>query len=60
MTGYRPGSIRLGRALEEIGPEYFEVPVWGNLVMARVREKAALPFAINMCVIALTDRGNRP
>ena len=51
---YSPATaIRMGRALEEIGLEYYEDPVWGNLAMARVREKVALPFATNMCVIDL-------
>ncbi|MBT5432100.1 MAG: enolase C-terminal domain-like protein [Alphaproteobacteria bacterium] len=46
-------AIRMGKEFERIGLEYYEDPVWGNVAMARVREKVDLPFATNMCVIDL-------
>ena len=48
-----PTAIRMGKAFEEIGLEYYEDPVWGHVAMARAREKVAIPFATNMCVIDL-------
>ena len=46
-------ALRVGKALEEVGLEYFEDPVWGNVAMARVRNRVDLPLATNMCVIDL-------
>ena len=46
-------AIRMGKAFEKVGLEYYEDPVWGNVAMAEVRKKVDLPFATNMCVIDL-------
>ena len=46
-------AIRMGKEFERIGLEYYEDPVWGNVAMARVRDKVDIPFATNMCVIDL-------
>jgi len=46
-------AIRIGKALEKLGLEYYEDPVWGHIAMAEVRKKVDMPFATNMCVIDL-------
>lgn len=51
---YSPATaIRIGKAIEPLDLEYYEDPCWGNLAMARVRERVAIPLATNMCVIDL-------
>jgi len=51
---YSPATaIRIGKAIEPLDLEYYEDPCWGNVAMARVREKVAIPMATNMCVIDL-------
>lgn len=44
-------AIRIGLAIEALGLEYYEDPCWGNVAMARVRERVRIPFATNMCII---------
>jgi glucarate dehydratase len=46
-------AIRVGRALEPLGLEYYEDPCWGHVAMARVRQRVGIPLASNMCVIDL-------
>ena len=46
-------AIRIGKALEPLDLEYYEDPCWGNVAMARVRERVGIPLATNMCVIDL-------
>jgi len=46
-------AIRIGKAIEPLDLEYYEDPCWGNVAMARVRERVAVPIATNMCVIDL-------
>ena len=49
---YSPATaIRIGLAIEPLGLEYYEDPCWGNVAMARVRERVRIPFATNMCII---------
>lgn len=51
---YSPATaIRIGKAIEPLDLEYYEDPCWGNVAMARVREKVVIPMATNMCVIDL-------
>ena len=51
---YSPATaIRIGKAIEPLDLEYYEDPCWGNVAMARVRERVAIPMATNMCVIDL-------
>jgi glucarate dehydratase len=51
---YSPATaIRIGKAIEPLDLEYYEDPCWGNVAMARVRERVAIPMASNMCVIDL-------
>jgi glucarate dehydratase len=46
----RGTAIRVAKAIEDCGPEYYEDPTWGLEGMARVRERTSLPLATNMCV----------
>jgi glucarate dehydratase len=46
-------AIRIGKAIEPLDLEYYEDPCWGNIAMARVRERVAVPLATNMAVIDL-------
>jgi glucarate dehydratase len=46
-------AIRIGKAIEPLDLEYYEDPCWGNVAMARVRERVAIPMATNICVIDL-------
>jgi len=51
---YSPATaIRIGKLIEPLDLEYYEDPCWGNVAMARVREKVAIPMATNMSVIDL-------
>jgi len=51
---YSPATaIRIGKAIEPLDLEYYEDPCWGNVGMARVREKVAIPLASNMATIDL-------
>jgi glucarate dehydratase len=51
---YSPATaIRIGKAIEPLDLEYYEDPCWGNVAMARVRERVAIPMATNMAVIDL-------
>ena len=51
---YSPATaIRIGKAIEPLDLEYYEDPCWGNVAMARMRERVAIPIATNMCVIDL-------
>ncbi len=51
---YSPATaIRIGKAIEPLDLEYYEDPCWGNVAMARVRDKVSIPMATNMCVIDL-------
>lgn len=51
---YSPATaIRIGKAIEALDLEYYEDPCWGNVAMARVRERVAIPLATNMCIIDL-------
>ena len=46
---YSPATaIRIGKLIEPLDLEYYEDPCWGNVAMARVREKVAIPMATNM------------
>lgn len=46
-------AIRIGKVLEPLDLEYLEDPCWGNVAMARVRERVDIPIATNMSVIDL-------
>lgn len=48
-------SVRAGRALAEIGLEYYEDPTRGMEGMAEVRRGTGLPTATNMCVTSFSD-----
>ena len=51
---YSPATaIRIGNAIEALDLEYYEDPCWGNIAMARVRERVRIPLATNMCIIDL-------
>jgi glucarate dehydratase len=51
---YSPATaIRIGRAIEGLDLEYYEDPCWGNVAMARVRQRVRIPLATNMCIIDL-------
>jgi glucarate dehydratase len=51
---YSPATaIRIGKAIEPLDLEYYEDPCWGNVGMARVRERVHIPLATNMAVIDL-------
>ncbi|MDP9137676.1 MAG: hypothetical protein M3N38_05810 [Pseudomonadota bacterium] len=51
---YSPATaIRIGKVIESLDLEYYEDPCWGNVAMARVRERVAIPMATNMAVIDL-------
>ncbi|HXV25638.1 MAG TPA: enolase C-terminal domain-like protein [Alphaproteobacteria bacterium] len=51
---YSPATaIRIGKAIEPLDLEYYEDPCWGNVGMARVRERVAIPLASNMATIDL-------
>ena len=51
---YSPATaIRIGKAIEALDLEYYEDPCWGNIAMARVRERVRIPLATNMCIIDL-------
>lgn len=55
---YSPATaIRIGTAIEPLGLEYYEDPCWGQVGMARVRERVRIPLATNMCVIDLDSAG---
>jgi glucarate dehydratase len=43
-------AIRIGRALDAIGLEYYEDPCWNAAAMAQVRRSVTTPLATNMCV----------
>jgi glucarate dehydratase len=44
-------AIRIGHAIEPLALEYYEDPCWGNVAMARVRERVRVPLATNMSII---------
>lgn len=48
-------ALRLCRALEALGLEYYEDPVDGLEAMARLRREVATPLASNMCVAGFRD-----
>lgn len=51
---YSPATaIRIGKLIEPLDLEYYEDPCWGNVGMARVRERIAIPLATNMSAIDL-------
>jgi glucarate dehydratase len=51
---YSPATaLRIGKAIEPLDLEYYEDPCWGNVAMARVRDRLSVPMATNMCVIDL-------
>ena len=51
---YSPATaIRVGKLIEPLDLEYYEDPCWGNVGMARVRERVAIPLATNMSAIDL-------
>ena len=46
---YSPATaIRIGKAIEALDLEYYEDPCWGNIAMARVRERVAHSACDNM------------
>lgn len=48
-------AMRVARRLADTDLEYLEDPTWGLAGMARVREKATMPLATNMCVTNFDD-----
>jgi glucarate dehydratase len=48
-------AMHVARQVADLGLEYLEDPTWGQAGMARVREKAAMPLATNMCVTNFSD-----
>ncbi len=46
-------AINVGQAIEPLRLEYFEDPCWGNVAMARVRDRVRMPLASNMASIDL-------
>lgn len=48
-------GMRVAHRLSDVDLEYLEDPTWGLAGMARVREKATMPLATNMCVTTFDD-----
>jgi glucarate dehydratase len=46
-------ATRIAHSIADLDLEYFEDPCWGHDGMARVRARAPMPLATNMCVIDL-------
>jgi glucarate dehydratase len=50
-------AVRVGRALEDLGLEYFEDPSWGLEGMRAVRQQVRIPLATNMYPNKFDDLG---